>query len=97
MNHLYREAEHLEELKPITFPTKQSTFKGCFDQVSFVCGITVCGSVSFPTNPRQKIGLSIFQGPLSLELVLDAEDVTSYHLRSVLQGIFYYLFIYFRI
>ncbi|PSN46736.1 Apolipophorin [Blattella germanica] len=65
--------------------TPRRDYHGCFDQLSPLVGLTFCTTMSFPWDPvASKAAFYPLNGPSKFSLVVENEDVTSYHFRASL-------------
>nr|CAD7199620.1 unnamed protein product [Timema douglasi] len=68
---------------PLTFNIKRNDYKGCFDQLSPLIGLTFCGEVGLPWEGLKQTGAFFpLNGPGKLSVKIQTDDVSVYHLRS---------------
>nr|CAD7581704.1 unnamed protein product [Timema californicum] len=68
---------------PLTFNSKRNDYKGCFDQLSPLIGLTFCGEVGLPWEGLKQTGAYFpLNGPGKLSVKIQTDDVSVYHLRS---------------
>nr|CAD7420595.1 unnamed protein product [Timema poppensis] len=58
-------------------------YKGCFDQLSPLIGLTFCGEVGLPWEGLKQTGAFFpLNGPGKLSVKIQTDDVSVYHFRS---------------
>ncbi|XP_063229927.1 apolipophorins [Bacillus rossius redtenbacheri] len=76
-----REQDGSEQDTPLTYNTDKKEYKGCFDQLANVLGLTFCSSVSVPwEGSKASQALYPLNGHSSLMVQMEAKDVPYYHL-----------------
>ncbi|XP_023946306.2 apolipophorins [Bicyclus anynana] len=89
------EKGQLEKQKPISAATEKNEYSGCFDQLSQVLGLTLCGKVSLPfsfSGPKSQNSISQYLahyplvGSTKVNLVLEKNDLRGYHLKGVVRS-----------
>ncbi|KPI95250.1 Apolipophorin [Papilio xuthus] len=88
------EKGQMEKVTPVKVDTQNKEYKGCFDQLSDIIGLTFCGEVSVPftvSGPEAQASISKFlaryplTGPASVKLVLEKNNLRGYHVKGVLR------------
>ncbi|CAH2060387.1 unnamed protein product, partial [Iphiclides podalirius] len=88
------ERGQMEKINPVKVDTNIKEYKGCFDQLSDVIGLTLCGEVSVPfsfSGPEAQSSISKFAarypltGPATVKLVLEKNNLRGYHVKGVLR------------
>lgn len=86
-----RQEKHI----PVKIETTRKEYSGCFDQLSGVLGLTLCGEVSIPfavSGEEAQASISKFisryplTGASSVKLVLEKNNLKGYHIKGVLRG-----------
>ncbi|XP_047104150.1 apolipophorins isoform X1 [Schistocerca piceifrons] len=84
-----KERGHPETSTPLHFNLQGNDYKqyrGCFDQLSPVSGLTFCGNVSVPwVSPAHAAAFYPLNGPSHLSVSIEADDVSEYHFRAELK------------
>ncbi|XP_039760975.1 apolipophorins [Pararge aegeria] len=89
------EKGQLEKQTPIAGPTEKNEYSGCFDQLSQVLGLTLCGKIALPfsfSGPKSQNSISQYLaryplvGSTKLNLVLEKNDLRGYHLKGVVRA-----------
>ncbi|XP_049881562.1 apolipophorins [Pectinophora gossypiella] len=84
-----------EKQTPLKVDTDRKEYSGCFDQLSGILGLTLCGEVSVPfsvSGPDAQASLSKFiaryplTGAAKLKLALEKNDLKGYHVKGVLRS-----------
>uniref|UniRef100_T1IE11 DUF1081 domain-containing protein n=1 Tax=Rhodnius prolixus TaxID=13249 RepID=T1IE11_RHOPR len=70
-----------EHVVPVVFDVKREKYVGCFDQLSEVLGVTVCGKVDVPWEGHRSILPSYGPSKLSLQVDKDDDSLTYYHFK----------------
>ncbi|KAI8425854.1 hypothetical protein MSG28_011618 [Choristoneura fumiferana] len=80
---------------PIKVDSDRKEYAGCFDQLSKVIGLTLCGEVSVPfsvSGPEAQASLSKFvaryplTGASKVKLVLEKNDLRGYHVKGIVRN-----------
>lgn len=80
---------------PLKVDTDRKEYTGCFDQLSGMIGLTLCGEVSVPfsvSGPDAQASLSKFiaryplTGSAKLKLALEKNDLKGYHVKGVVRN-----------
>ncbi|XP_050357243.1 apolipophorins [Nymphalis io] len=89
------EKGQLEKHIPIKTGSEKNEYSGCFDQLSGVLGLTLCGKVSLPFSfsgqkSQNSIGQYLARYPLvgssKVNLVLEKNDLRGYHIKGLVQN-----------
>ncbi|XP_054290361.1 apolipophorins-like [Macrosteles quadrilineatus] len=79
---IVREKKGGEVESPIKFDVKRQDHGGCFDQLSALTGLTVCGEVSLPMEGFKVLSPAYGPSRASLRLEKDDESLTAYHFKA---------------
>jgi len=79
---IVREKQGAEAESPIKFSVKRQDHGGCFDQLSAMTGLTVCGEVSIPMEGFKVLSPAYGPSRASLRLEKDDESLTAYHFKA---------------
>ncbi|XP_045779870.1 apolipophorins [Maniola jurtina] len=85
----------LEKRTPVTPASEKNEYSGCFDQLSQVLGLTLCGKLTLPfsfNGPKSRNSVSQYLshyplvGSTKVNLVLEKNDLRGYHIKGVLRN-----------
>ncbi|CAG2058509.1 unnamed protein product, partial [Timema podura] len=78
-----REQGQPEVDTPLKFNSKRNDYRGCFDQLSPLIGLTFCGEVGLPWEGLKQTGAFFpLNGPGIFSVKIETDDVSVYHIRS---------------
>ncbi|VVC87559.1 unnamed protein product [Leptidea sinapis] len=89
------ELGHPEKQTPIKVDLDKKEYSGCFDQLSGMLGLTLCGDFSVPftfTGPEAQESIAKFLakypvvGPSKIRVALEKNDLRGYHIKGVLRN-----------
>ncbi|XP_039286010.1 apolipophorins-like, partial [Nilaparvata lugens] len=81
-----RERGHMRVETPIKFSARKQEYKGCFDQLEELIGLTFCGDVSFPWDGKKALSPAYGTTTLSARIEKDDDSLTTYHFKAYLNN-----------
>ncbi|XP_038219067.1 apolipophorins [Zerene cesonia] len=88
------EKGQMEKQTPIKVDSDKKSYSECFDQLSGILGLTLCGEFSVPftfSGPEAQSSISKFLakypvvGPAKIRVALEKNDLRGYHLKGALR------------
>ncbi|RZF44088.1 hypothetical protein LSTR_LSTR004460 [Laodelphax striatellus] len=81
-----RQRGQLRGETPIKFTARKQEYKGCFDQLEELIGLTFCGDVSFPWDGKKALSPAYGTTSLSARIEKDDDSLTTYHFKAYLNN-----------